>query len=538
VAEEPGFFTEMLERTTTQLALGASALLLLALFGWGRFRRAKAEDGERFKDTGEGLRANSLFGTTGGRNVDTGTSTFNSSFVPAASSLDSNEVDPVAEADVYIAYGREEQAEEILKEALRLAPDRHPVRVKLLEIYSHRGDRASFDAMIDELHQRTGGAGEDWERAAKLGYQMDPVDPRYASAERASRGGAASERRVEAAAAPLPKFPPASAARESRDPGPLTVPPLTSMAADDVPSEVLPSHSTLAAPSTRQGPPTKPAPEPVFAAASDTGAPTDLKTVSLETGFGALDFDLGPTKMQFGATEPGAETTSPTSSLLPPAAAAAAAQKSMALEPLVTAAPVRVAPPVLPAMDFDLELPARTTPSSPAAAPMLAEATTGVGVAAMRELDLSPPTESPGSPTLSPEAELLGPRTLSPTTLVPTVLQSGAASEVLSRPTVLSAVGQLGDGPATRLTSSTDQATVPMIDFDLSAMDAPAGETLGRAEPGSALAQQMATKLDLARGYLDLGVRDGARELLDEVMRDGTREQRAAAVDLIRQVES
>ena len=48
----------------------------------------------------------------------------------------------------------------------------------------------------------------------------------------------------------------------------------------------------------------------------------------------------------------------------------------------------------------------------------------------------------------------------------------------------------------------------------------------------------MATKLDLARGYIDLGVKDGARELLDEVMRDGTREQRQAAVDLIKQIES
>jgi len=57
------------------------------------------------------------------------------------------------------------------------------------------------------------------------------------------------------------------------------------------------------------------------------------------------------------------------------------------------------------------------------------------------------------------------------------------------------------------------------------------------AEPGSALAQQMATKLDLARGYIDLGVKDGARELLDEVMRDGTREQRQAAVELIKQIE-
>ncbi|HXW65789.1 MAG TPA: FimV/HubP family polar landmark protein [Burkholderiaceae bacterium] len=52
------------------------------------------------------------------------------------------------------------------------------------------------------------------------------------------------------------------------------------------------------------------------------------------------------------------------------------------------------------------------------------------------------------------------------------------------------------------------------------------------------MASQMATKLDLARGYIDLGVKDGARELLEEVMKDGTREQRQQAVELIKLVEA
>ncbi|MGE5665513.1 MAG: FimV/HubP family polar landmark protein, partial [Betaproteobacteria bacterium] len=99
------------------------------------------------------------------------------------------------------------------------------------------------------------------------------------------------------------------------------------------------------------------------------------------------------------------------------------------------------------------------------------------------------------------------------------------------------AVGALPDEHAERLTAETDQATVPLIDFDLSAVNLDTVQRKGETEPGSALAQQMATKLDLARGYIDLGVRDGARELLDEVMRDGTREQRTAAVDLIKQIE-
>jgi FimV-like protein len=121
-AEEPGFVGELLGNTTTQLGLAGIIALLAGLFGWSWYRKRKSEGSDKFKDTGEGLQANSLFGATGGQSVDTGTSTFNSSFIPAASQLDSNEVDPVAEADVYIAYGREEQAEDILKEALRMSP--------------------------------------------------------------------------------------------------------------------------------------------------------------------------------------------------------------------------------------------------------------------------------------------------------------------------------------------------------------------------------------------------------------------------------
>jgi pilus assembly protein FimV len=117
-------------------------------------------------------------------------------------------------------------------------------------------------------------------------------------------------------------------------------------------------------------------------------------------------------------------------------------------------------------------------------------------------------------------------------------------AEALSRPTVIgkkqpvtAEVGALPDEQAQRLTANTDQATVPLIDFDLSAVSLNPTTKRGETEPGSALAQQMATKLDLARGYIDLGVKDGARELLDEVMRDGTREQRQAAVELIKQIE-
>ena len=161
---------------------------------------------------------------------------------------------------------------------------------------------------------------------------------------------------------------------------------------------------------------------------------------------------------------------------------------------------------------------------------------------ALADLDIARPAMAPArQPTANagaiPDLDL----NIPPSTKMPT---AHAAAEALSRPTVIgkkqpatAEIGALPDEHAQRLTANTDQATVPLIDFDLSAVSLNPTTKRGETEPGSALAQQMATKLDLARGYSDLGVKDGARELLDEVMRDGTREQRQAAVELIKQIE-
>jgi pilus assembly protein FimV len=92
-----------------------------------------------------------------------------------------HEVDPLAEADVYIAYGRDVQAEEILKEALRKQPDRHAVRVKLLSIYAGRKDLEGFDVLARELYGMTRGEGDDWKQAAALGSEIDPGNPLYAA---------------------------------------------------------------------------------------------------------------------------------------------------------------------------------------------------------------------------------------------------------------------------------------------------------------------------------------------------------------------
>ena len=108
----------------------------------------------------------------------------------AAQSASSDEVDSVAEAEIFLAYGRDAQAEELLKEALERSPQRHEIYLKLLQIYANRKDAKSFEKVARDLQQASGGAGEIWDQAIALGYQVDPDNSRYA-AGRSAAGAAA-----------------------------------------------------------------------------------------------------------------------------------------------------------------------------------------------------------------------------------------------------------------------------------------------------------------------------------------------------------
>ena len=168
------------DSTTVSAVIGGLLVLILSWLGL-RYRRRQQSPGEKPSEV-DG--AQSVFEQAGGRNIDTSNSVFHSNFVPSVSQLDTNEVDAVAEADVYIAYGRDEQAEEILQDALRLHPDRHALRVKLLEIYAARKDRQKFGTLAAELRVLTHGVGEAWVQAAQMGMVLDPGNLLYGAAMR------------------------------------------------------------------------------------------------------------------------------------------------------------------------------------------------------------------------------------------------------------------------------------------------------------------------------------------------------------------
>lgn len=165
------------------LALAAGGGLLAALLGFGIYklrRRSKSESGETsFLESR--LQPDSFFGASGGQRIDTREPNGSSSSMSySLSQLDAiGDVDPVAEADVYLAYGRDLQAEEILKEAMRSTPERLAIRTKLLEVYAKRRDIKGFESLAIQLFGLTRGEGPDWARAQDLGQQVDPDNALY-----------------------------------------------------------------------------------------------------------------------------------------------------------------------------------------------------------------------------------------------------------------------------------------------------------------------------------------------------------------------
>ena len=186
----------MAARLDNPLVLPGAGIVLALLAGLGVYRwrsRARSESGETsFLESR--LQPDSFFGASGGQRIDTrDASGASSSMSYSLSQLDAiGDVDPVAEADVYLAYGRDLQAEEILKEAMRSNPDRLAIRTKLLEVYAKRRDTKGYELLATQLFGLTQGKGDEWHKTQELGQQIDPENPMYAPGGRPSAGAAGS----------------------------------------------------------------------------------------------------------------------------------------------------------------------------------------------------------------------------------------------------------------------------------------------------------------------------------------------------------
>ncbi len=186
-APEPGLLDQLLGNTTV-LAIGGAVLVVLLSLVWLLMRRRREAE-EEFQESalimpgadGSTLELPEADETPAAAAGDGGQeeTSFISDFSPSdidALQEETGEVDPAAEADVYIAYGRYQQAESLINQAIDKAPNRLDLKLKLLEIYFTTSNAASFVQQAESLAS-VGAQQRDpklWERVQSMGQELVP----------------------------------------------------------------------------------------------------------------------------------------------------------------------------------------------------------------------------------------------------------------------------------------------------------------------------------------------------------------------------
>lgn len=449
-AAQPGFLGDLADNPLLLPGLGA-LLALGAGYGWYAMRRRRKV--EKFEDSliaGEGFASNSLFGSTGGQSVDTASSMFAATGKDSAVDVHSTEVDPIAEAEVYIAYGRESQAEEILREALKKQPERQAIRAKLLEIYSGRKDLGAFNDAAGEMHAMTGGQNEEWPKVVTMGLALDPDNALYTGRE-----------------------------------------PTGEVAADEVSADDVAAVDDATV-------------DALFASEQPAGAGDDARNESPASAGGRAPAAEAAQDVDFGLLETPADFSD---------------TRPLADRDLIGKSDVDAGDPGL---DFDLDLDLDTTVGKAGERIASTRDRDGDGRSELEQaldssfelpvLDLDAPSKASGLAAAEQALEDLPHELPSIDEPEPDVASRRAASP----------------SPAAPRAASPAAAAVSEMDLSAIGLDlAPAGS--GANALDESRWQEMATKLDLASAYEEIGDKEGARELLDEVVKGGDGEQQHKA---------
>ena len=546
---EPGLLDSLLE-DPLPLVGGVAALALLGGYFVVRRRR---RPGEALTTTAipgpSSLGPNSVFRMTGGQSVDTGntppqTGDFSQT---GPGTIDTDEVDPVAEADVYMAYGRDTQAEEILLEAMQKDPQRTAIHAKLLEIYANRRSVKQFETLAGELYSQTGGVGPDWEKAAALGAGLDPNNPLYSSSAKAEPAFDADATMVassvDLASATLAM--PAGGMAKLVESGALAsaAEAIQDYAHD---TQVLPEPAAAETETAGEAP-IEEAPADLMSLDFDLGIPEATasgttepeveplsETMVVSHADDALDFDLGANvATQVQQAEPIGELHVAEDDVGDFELAAADLTKAAAEEPDFSLEGTMLTPPSAQEVGVETFV-GGETPREPTVEDVPVEADRLVDF----ELDLDAPAVQT---SINPVMSDVGTETL----VVSHAPDSPALSETVISPAVSQADAlefdvNLTDSVFLGQPMMTPEFDIGSINLDLSAQPQieatapepepqPAPVALAEPEPAptndgnrDAHWEEVNTKLDLAKAYEEMGDLEGARELLQEVAGEGS----------------
>ncbi|MSQ73095.1 MAG: LysM peptidoglycan-binding domain-containing protein [Betaproteobacteria bacterium] len=474
----PSFVDELLD---DPIAMGAGGAVIVGLFGYGFYalrkkRKAQAANASSAAASAEiaalppsAMGASSVLAPEGEHHIDT--SAIQSDISPAgAIEAEADEIDPIAEADVYMQYGRDSQAEDILKDALARDSSRQAIKVKLLEIYANRKDSASFDLVARDLHEATGGVGADWEKAAAMGAVLDPGNPLYGA-------GSASSTEMDMASTQI---------LDTADLAPASPPAAPDLTLDHTAAEATPESSSGLDFDLDLGAGLDQAPSgPDATMDVAVGAQGDSSSSGLD-----FDLDLG----------------------------SGGGQASSESQDGGDIAPIAKGEPTSTGMDFDLDLGSDKPKEEP--------------IDFSASVALKSETGMAGSDAASTGGESSGGLDIDFDLPASDIKPAEAtASDSSSSGLDFNLLGETPNSPTEVQPSEMDLST---ISFDL---DTP-GNGAAEAPVMDAHWQEVATKLDLAKAYQDMGDKDGARELLNEVLSEGDQAQQTQAKSLLGALEA
>ncbi len=82
--------------------------------------------------------------------------------------------DPLQEVNTYLAFEQFDQAEDFVRNAIKDKPDNAEFHTKLLEVFYTSGNKKSYEEEAKVLHDLVNGEGEHWDMAVAMWSEMSP----------------------------------------------------------------------------------------------------------------------------------------------------------------------------------------------------------------------------------------------------------------------------------------------------------------------------------------------------------------------------